>query len=850
MAKSRSNSGPQGSVGLDLDGDFLSAVTVADGRIQSAVSTDLPEGVMHDGEVVDSDALGHVLKEIFRTALCRATCASELPTSRSSSASSSCRVSRRRKDLEAAVRFQAAEAIAMPLNEVVLDYHRVGDGIDADGNPRTNVVVVAARESMIERLVEAVRVRRPPAGRHRPERLRARARPGLRRSNDDSARVYCHLGAITNLAIAVGPNCLFTRPLATRAGRRPASSTASPSPRRSAFRSTSISRSRRPGPYARSCCPGRAHRPTGSPSSLLPRPASRSSSPSRSAPTTAPRCRPARILAATQWRSGSPSARWRHEARQPSSRAVPPAHRRVGRLEDRVHRARRPRALVLAVFVYVSAANKVSAHNRTSPRLVSRSSAAQSQSVTLQGFGDFAGIKEARLSAVKTLATARIDWERLFRELAHVLPAACLADWLQLAGRRRRTAAARSVPTAHAEGVRRQPRADRRRDGPPARAARGRGRRAHTDAGQRGREGAAHRVRRTGRGPAVRGQRLRQLLLVRDRRSRCRRRASPAPRPQRRCRRGLEVEDEHQRARQEDRDDHRPAGSRARRTGSFCSRPKREAADRVPPRRSRRSRRALADAQAHASTVRSAPRTSFARDYAAVVALGKAIPTSVDMPSLLVQLEQAAHGTGIELDGITMGERAPVAEPAPAPAPVPRRRTAPSGEPPQSAPGRRCRRTRRPTADTARHPAHRRPTAPRRRRPIRLQPRGPAGAAPAAGASRVRLDGVQASGRLLRACRLLPPAEALRLRGRRQGAGARSPDDDRQRRVHRRARHLPGPRGHGQGDRLPHAEVRGRHRRRDARRPCDARSGAADFYRQHRRFRPRPRPQPPRHEAT
>ena len=49
----------------------------------------------------------------------------------------------------------------------------------------------------------------------------------------------------------------------------------------------------------------------------------------------------------------------------------------------------------------------------------------------------------------------------------------------------------------------------------------------------------------------------------------------------------------------------------------------------------------LAEAQSRASTVQAA-KASFADDYAAVVALGKAIPTSVDMPSLLVQLEQAA----------------------------------------------------------------------------------------------------------------------------------------------------------------------------------------------------------------
>ena len=93
----------------------------------------------------------------------------------------------------------------------------------------------------------------------------------------------------------------------------------------------------------------------------------------------------------------------------------------------------------------------------------------------------------------------------------------------------------------------------------------------------------------------------------------------------------------------------------------------------------------LAEAEANANTVNAA-KANFARDYAAVVALGKAIPSSVDMPSLLVQLEEAAHGTGIELDGVTAGERAPV-ESAPTGTGTPTTPTAPSGQPPQSAPG-------------------------------------------------------------------------------------------------------------------------------------------------------------------
>jgi Tfp pilus assembly protein PilO len=56
----------------------------------------------------------------------------------------------------------------------------------------------------------------------------------------------------------------------------------------------------------------------------------------------------------------------------------------------------------------------------------------------------------------------------------------------------------------------------------------------------------------------------------------------------------------------------------------------------------------------------------FEATYATVVRLGKAIPSTVDMPSLLVQLEAAAEGTGIRFNTIATGERTPVAPVAPA----------------------------------------------------------------------------------------------------------------------------------------------------------------------------------------
>ena len=67
-----------------------------------------------------------------------------------------------------------------------------------------------------------------------------------------------------------------------------------------------------------------------------------------------------------------------------------------------------------------------------------------------------------------------------------------------------------------------------------------------------------------------------------------------------------------------------------------------------------KSARALA-AQANGS------KTNFAADYGEIVRLGKAIPARVDMPSLLVQLDRAAEGTGITFTRIAQGERqAPV----------------------------------------------------------------------------------------------------------------------------------------------------------------------------------------------
>jgi Tfp pilus assembly protein PilO len=86
--------------------------------------------------------------------------------------------------------------------------------------------------------------------------------------------------------------------------------------------------------------------------------------------------------------------------------------------------------------------------------------------------------------------------------------------------------------------------------------------------------------------------------------------------------------------------------------------PLREKADEAAVRAETEQQR-LSTAQSQLATLQAAKAT-YAADYATVVRLGKAIPTSVDTASLLIQLQDAADGTGIRFTGVEAGERTAV----------------------------------------------------------------------------------------------------------------------------------------------------------------------------------------------
>lgn len=209
---------PTRPVGLDVDGSFLAAIELDGRTVARAASTDLPAGLVVEGEVADPDGLGEALRDFFKQ--------HGLPREVRLGVSSRQIVLRQlelppiaeESERAAAIRFQAAEAIAMPLEEAVLDFQSLGETVGHDGVTRERFIVVAARESLIASLVEAVR-----AAKLRPQGIDLNAFALVRtlaaatEQDEESARVYCHLTGVPNLAIAVGSTCLFTRPLAATA---------------------------------------------------------------------------------------------------------------------------------------------------------------------------------------------------------------------------------------------------------------------------------------------------------------------------------------------------------------------------------------------------------------------------------------------------------------------------------------------------------------------------------------------------------------------------------------------------------------------------------------------------------
>ncbi len=202
-------------VGLEIEPSGVHAANVTlNGSlsVKRAATAALESGVVRDGEVTDVEALSEVLRTLWAEN-------KDLPKRVRIGIANQKIVVRvlelppiaDPKELAAAVRFQAADEIPMPIDAAVLDFQAL-DVVDTPNGPRQRVMLVAARRDMVDRVLLAAR----NAG-LRVEGIdlaafgMVRAFAGTDGHALDDTVLYLSIGGLTNLAVAQGTTCTFTR---------------------------------------------------------------------------------------------------------------------------------------------------------------------------------------------------------------------------------------------------------------------------------------------------------------------------------------------------------------------------------------------------------------------------------------------------------------------------------------------------------------------------------------------------------------------------------------------------------------------------------------------------------------
>jgi type IV pilus assembly protein PilM len=204
-------------VGLEIEpGQLIAVQSRLNGHVvvERAAGTPIAANLVRDGEVTDVDALSSALSELFDGSGLDRRVRIGIANQRIVMRQIELPPITDPKELDSAVHFQAQNEIPMPIESVVLDYHPLGIE-DTPAGPRMQVLLVAARRDMVERMLLAAR----QAG-LRPEGVDLAAFGMIRALRPSDSAVgeqilYLSIGGLTNLAIANGATCQFTRVITT-----------------------------------------------------------------------------------------------------------------------------------------------------------------------------------------------------------------------------------------------------------------------------------------------------------------------------------------------------------------------------------------------------------------------------------------------------------------------------------------------------------------------------------------------------------------------------------------------------------------------------------------------------------
>jgi type IV pilus assembly protein PilM len=212
-------------VGLEIEAGSIGAAEIAaDGAgIAKVAVQPLPAAAFDDGEVADPAVVTESLRALFEDNKLSKRVRLGIANQRVVVRTVRLPAIEDPAELDSAIRFSAQEQIAMPLDQAVIDHRVVGGVAAVEGAPpQIDVMVVAARRDMIAASLKPLRdAGLEPVGVDLSAFGMIRAlgeastpamstEPGAV-ERPPSAVLYCNVGDVTNLAVANGRSCLFTR---------------------------------------------------------------------------------------------------------------------------------------------------------------------------------------------------------------------------------------------------------------------------------------------------------------------------------------------------------------------------------------------------------------------------------------------------------------------------------------------------------------------------------------------------------------------------------------------------------------------------------------------------------------
>jgi type IV pilus assembly protein PilM len=204
-------------VGLDFETGSIAATEVLGNGERSVGRTaiaPLAPGVVTDGEVRDTEQLAGSLRELFAHHKLSKSVRLGIANQRVVVRTIQLPLIEDPEELDSAVRFRAQDEIPMPLDQAVLDHRVLAKRNGPDGDRQMEVLAVAARRDMVITLLDALRqAGLAPVGIDLSAfgMIRALSAGGQAMGESAPATLYCHLGDVTNLAVARDGECIFTR---------------------------------------------------------------------------------------------------------------------------------------------------------------------------------------------------------------------------------------------------------------------------------------------------------------------------------------------------------------------------------------------------------------------------------------------------------------------------------------------------------------------------------------------------------------------------------------------------------------------------------------------------------------